>query len=63
MRFAAKLALFLSLTLVVTQVATGLAIYTLIRDTLVDEGKAHLITAADRFIRQLQEIEGQVADG
>jgi EAL domain-containing protein (putative c-di-GMP-specific phosphodiesterase class I)/GGDEF domain-containing protein len=62
-RFATKLALFLSLTLVVIQVATGLAIYTLIRDTLVDEGKARLITAADRFIRQLNEIEGQVADG
>ena len=63
MRFATKLALFLAVTLVVIQVATGLAIYSSIRDTLVDEGKLRLAMARDQFIRQLNETERQVADG
>jgi EAL domain-containing protein (putative c-di-GMP-specific phosphodiesterase class I)/GGDEF domain-containing protein len=62
-RFATKLALFLAVTLVVIQGATGLAIYHFIRDTLVEQGKAQLTTAAAQFIRQLNEIESQVADG
>jgi diguanylate cyclase (GGDEF)-like protein len=62
-RFATKLALFLAATLVVIQVATGLAIYSSIRNTLVDEGKMSLATARDQFIRQLDETERQVADG
>jgi len=62
-RFATKLALFLTVTLLVIQVATGLAIYSLIRGTLVDEGKARLTAAAGQFVRQLNEIETEVADG
>jgi diguanylate cyclase (GGDEF)-like protein len=62
-RFATKLSLFLAVTLVVIQLATGLATYSFIRDTLVDEGKVSLITARDQFIRQLDETERQVADG
>ena len=63
MRFATKLALVLAITLVVIQVATGLAIYSLIRDTLVDQGKVSLTTARDQLIRQLGETERQLADG
>jgi EAL domain-containing protein (putative c-di-GMP-specific phosphodiesterase class I)/GGDEF domain-containing protein len=62
-RFATKLALVLAITLVVIQVATGLAIYSLIRDTLVDQGKVSLTTARDQLIRQLGETERQLADG
>jgi hypothetical protein len=62
-RFATRLALFLAVTLVVIQVATGLAIYSSIRGTLVDEGKMRLTTARDQLIRQLEESEAQVADG
>jgi predicted signal transduction protein with EAL and GGDEF domain len=62
-RFATKLALFLAVTLVVIQVATGVAIYSSIRATLVDDGRVRLITARDQFIRQLDATETQVADG
>jgi EAL domain-containing protein (putative c-di-GMP-specific phosphodiesterase class I)/GGDEF domain-containing protein len=62
-RFATKLSLFLAVTLVVIQGVTGLAIYSSIRSTLVNEGKTRLATASDQFIRQLDETEAQVADG
>jgi EAL domain-containing protein (putative c-di-GMP-specific phosphodiesterase class I)/GGDEF domain-containing protein len=62
-RFSTKLVLFLTVTLVAIQLATGLAIYSLIRDTLVDQGKAQLTTAAGQLIRQVNEIEFEVAEG
>ncbi|MEJ0020019.1 MAG: EAL domain-containing protein [Acetobacteraceae bacterium] len=63
MRFGIKLAVFLAVGLLVILGAAGFATYRSIRDTLIDEGKAQITTAASRFVRQLDEIEHQVAVG
>jgi predicted signal transduction protein with EAL and GGDEF domain len=62
-RFGTKLALFLVITLLVIQGATGTALYALIRTTLIDDGEAQLATAVSQFNSQLNEIEHQVAAG
>jgi len=63
MRFGIKLAVFLAIALMLILGGAGVATYQSIRDTLIDEGKAQITTAAGRFVRQLDEIERQVASG
>ncbi len=63
MSFGIKLALFLAIALAAILGGTGFATYTSIRDTLIDDGKEQVTTAAGRFVGQLGEIERQVAFG
>src|SRR5579871_3749847 len=63
MGFGIKLALFLTIALAAILGGTGVATYTSIRATLVDDGKDQVTVAADRFVRQLEEFERQVAFG
>jgi diguanylate cyclase (GGDEF)-like protein len=55
--------LFFTVTLLVIQGATILAIQTKLRDTLLEDGKAQVAAAETRFVRQLSELELQLAEG
>jgi diguanylate cyclase (GGDEF)-like protein len=55
--------LFFSVTLLVIQGATIFAIQTRLRGTLMEDGKAQVAAAETRFVRQLSELEDQLAEG
>ncbi len=63
MRFSLRLTLFFTVTLLAIQGATILAIQTKLRDTLMDDGKVQVVAAETRFVRQLSELEDQLAEG
>ncbi len=63
MRFSLRLTLFLSITLVVIQGATILAVQTGLRDILMRDGETQVAAAETRFVRQLVELEDQMAEG
>jgi diguanylate cyclase (GGDEF)-like protein len=62
-RFGLRLLLFFSVTLLVIQGATIWAIQTRLRDTLMEDGKTQVAAAETRFVRQLSELEDQLAQG
>jgi diguanylate cyclase (GGDEF)-like protein len=63
MRFSWRLTLFFAATLLAIQGVTMLAIQTWLRDTLIEDGKAQVAAAETRFVRQLSELENQLAEG
>ena len=63
MRFGVRLILFFAVTLVAIQIATIYSIRTVLRGTLMEDGKAQIAAAQTRFVRQLSELEGHLADG
>ncbi len=63
MRFSIRLTLFFALTLLVIQGATILAIQTKLRDTIMEDGKTQVAAAETRFVRQLSELQDQLAEG
>jgi diguanylate cyclase (GGDEF)-like protein len=62
-RFGVRLTLFFTVTLLVIQLATFAAIQTRLRATLIQEGETQIAAAETRFIRQLSELEDQLAEG
>jgi len=63
MRFGVRLTLFFAVTLLAIQGATIFAIQTGLRDTLMRDGEAQVAAAETRFVRQLSELEDQLAEG
>ena len=63
MSFGTRLILFFTLTLLLIELSTGAAIRSLLRDMLVDDGKARVVAADTRFGDQLQEFEATMANG
>ncbi len=63
MRFGLRLTLFFAATLLVIQIATIGAFQSRLHDTLMEDGTAQVGAAETRFVRQLSELEEQLADG
>ncbi len=63
MRFGVRLALFLTVTLVVVQGITLTVSGQMMRRTLIADGQVQLAAAETRFIHQLSALEEQLASG
>jgi diguanylate cyclase (GGDEF)-like protein len=62
-RFSLRLTLFFAVTLLAIQGATIFAIQTGLRDTLMRDGEAQVAAGEARFVRQLAELQDQLAEG
>ncbi len=62
MNFRNRLMLFLVVTLVAVQVFTGLVVYNVIRNHVIDQGKTELKAATEIFVRELDALSGRVSD-
>ena len=63
MRFGPRLFLFFAVTLLAIQGVTIAAIQLLLRDTLMDDGKAQVTAAEGRFVRQMLDLQEHLAEG
>jgi len=62
-RFGPRLFLFFAVTLLAIQGVTIAAIQLLLRDTLMDDGKAQVTAAEGRFVRQMLDLQEHLAEG
>jgi diguanylate cyclase (GGDEF)-like protein len=62
-RFGVRLILFFAVTLLVIQGATIWAIQTSLRTSLMADGEIQVAAAETRFVRQLSELEDELAEG
>ena len=63
MRFSLRLIVFLAATLLAIQATTIVTVRTVLRNTLVEDGRAQVAASETRFARQLDELEHQLAEG
>ncbi len=63
MRFSLRLILFLAATLLAIQTATILTARAMLRGTLMEDGRNQVAASETRFVRQLDELEHQLAEG
>ena len=63
MKFGTRLTLFFTVTLLAIVLSTGLAIRSLLRDTLIEDGKIQVAVSEARFGRQLSELGDSLAEG
>ncbi len=63
MRFGVRLILFFAITLLAIQTATIVTVRTVLRNTLVEDGRTQIAAAETRFVRELDALEQQLAEG